>query len=104
MRKYLILLSLSLILGSSKTSEFKIEGMMCNFGCVKKIEKELNSIKGISDLNISFEKSNIIVTYDQDLVNDKMIIKRLNTNTNYLCSLKEDKEENSFISFFKNLF
>ena len=104
MKRYLLLLLLSLIIGSSKTSEFKIEGMMCDFGCVQKIERELNDIKGINDLNISFEKSNMIVTYNQELVNDKMIINRLNTNTSYLCSLKEDKKDNSFISFFKNLF
>ena len=99
----LVFLSLNLILSSVQTSEFNVKGMMCGMGCVKKIEKEINAIKGIKEYNINFEKSNMIITYDTELVNDSTIINVLNNNTTYSCTLKKE-EANSFISFFKNLF
>ena len=101
-KKILLLISFSLILCSCKTSEFNVKGMMCGNGCVKKIEKEINMIEGIKEYNISFQKSNMIITYDSNLVNENIIIEALNNNTNYSCTLKE--ETNSFMSFFKNLF
>ncbi len=103
LKKYILsILLLNLILCGIQTSEFNVKGMMCGNGCVKKIEKELNLIKGIDEYNISFEKSNIIITYDTALTNENAIIEKLDSNTTYSYTLK--KETNSFISFFKNLF
>ena len=105
MKKYILLVLLfNLILCATQISEFKIDGMMCGFGCVDKIKKEMDTIQGIQDYSISFEKSNMIVTYNNKFVNDKVIIDQLNSNTTYSCSLKNQEKSNSFISFFKNLF
>lgn len=105
MRKYILLaLSFNLILCVTQISEFKIDGMMCSFGCVDKIKKEMNTIQGIQDYSVSFEKKNMIVTYNAELVNNKIIIDRLNSNTTYSCSLKKQEKGNSFISFLKSLF
>ena len=100
-KKYILFLSFNLILCAIQTSEFNVKGMMCGYGCVQTIEKEINSIEGIEEYNVSFEKSNMIITYDNELTDDNTIMNRLNTNTNYSCSLKKT---NSFIYFFKNLF
>ena len=105
MKKYILLaLSFSLILCATQISEFKIDGMMCGFGCVDKIKKEIDTIQGVQDYSISFEKSNMIVTYNTELVNDQVIMDKLNSNTTYSCSLKNQKKSNSIISFFKHLF
>ena len=105
MRKYIsLILLVNLILCSNQTSEFNVKGMMCGFGCAKKIEKEINLLEGIKDFSVNFDESNMIVTYNSDLINDEIIMNVLNTNTTYSCTLKEEKKNNSFISFFKNLF
>ena len=100
-RKYILFLSFNLILCAVQTSEFNVKGMMCGNGCVKTIEKEINSIEGIKECSVSFEKSNMVITYDDELTNDNVIMSKLNTNTTYSCTFKKN---NSFISFFKNLF
>ena len=100
-RKYILFLLFNLILCAIQTSEFNVKGMMCGNGCVKTIEKEINSIEGIKEYSISFEKSNMIITYETELINDNTIMRKINANTTYSCTLKKN---NSFISFFKNLF
>ena len=101
MKKILTFLLFNLILCDTQTIDFNVKGMMCGLGCVKKIENELKSIEGVKDFNVSFEKSNVNITYDDQFVTDKIIIDQLNTNTTYSFNLKK---ENSFMSFFKNLF
>ena len=100
-RKYILFLSFNLVLCTIQTSEFNVNGMMCGNGCVKTIEKEINSMEGIKEYSVSFEKSNMVITYNSELINENIIISKLNTNTTYSYTLKET---NSFISFFKNLF
>ena len=103
-----ILLSIICIIGVSisadKTSTFDVKGMMCGGGCVKKINRAMDSIEGIKSREVNFEKSSMVVIYDDKIVNDKMIISALQEN-NYSCSLKEEQKKDSpIISFFKNLF
>ena len=103
-----ILLSIICIIGVSisadKTSTFDVKGMMCGGGCVKKINRAMDSIEGIKSREVIFEKETMIVVYDDKLVNDNMIISALKEN-NYSCSLKEQpKKDSPIISFFKNLF
>ena len=85
-----------------QTSEFNVKGMMCGNGCVKTIEKELKAIEGIKEYKISYEKGTMVITYDESLVNENIIIEELHNNTTYSYTLK--KETNSFIDFFKNFF
>ena len=97
MKKYILLVLLfNLILCATQISEFKIDGMMCGFGCVDKIKKEMDTIQGIQDYSISFEKSNMIVTYNNEFVNDKVIMDKLNSNTTYSCSLKNQEKSMQF--------
>ena len=91
-------------ISADKTSDFDVKGMMCAGGCVKKINRAMDSIEGIKSRSVDFEKSSMTVVYDDQIVNEKMIITALKEN-NYSCSLKEKpKSDSSVISFFKNLF
>ena len=91
-------------ISADKTSNFDVKGMMCAGGCVKKINRAMDSIEGIKSRSVDFEKSSMTVVYDDQIVNEKMIITALKEN-NYSCSLKEKpKSDSTVISFFKNLF
>ena len=104
MKKILILCMLGFILSEEKTSNFDVKGMMCGNGCVKKINKAMDSIEGVKFREVNFEKSSMSVTYDDQIVTDKIIITALKEN-NYSCSLKEKpKKDSPIISFFKSLF
>ena len=103
-----IIFSMICIIGISisadKTSNFDVKGMMCAGGCVKKINRAMDSIEGIKSREVNFEKSSMTVVYDDQLVNEKIIVAALKEN-NYSCSLKEKpKEDSRVMSFLKSLF
>lgn len=51
----------------------KINGMGCQ-NCVKAVTEELNSLEGISKVNVSLENACAEVEYDESKINtDKMI-------------------------------
>ena len=95
---------LGICMAADKTSDFDVKGMMCSGGCVKKINRAMDSIEGIKSREVNFEKSSMTVVYDDKKVNEDMIVAALKAN-NYSCSLKEKpNKDSSIISFFKNLF
>tara|TARA_Y100001936_G_C16018535_1_gene638003 strand:+ start:287 stop:613 length:327 start_codon:yes stop_codon:yes gene_type:complete len=105
-----LLLSMVLFVGmvfsAEKTSTYDVKGMMCGNGCVKKINRALNTLEGIKSKDVNFETSSMVVVYDDKLVSDKMIVAALKEN-NYSCSLKEKPgsgDDSPIMSFFKNLF
>ena len=103
-----ILFSMICIVGISisadKTSTFDVKGMMCGNGCVKKINRAMDSMEGVKSREVDFDKSSMVVIYDDQLISDKMIITALKEN-NYSCSLKEKpKKDSPIMSFFKSLF
>ena len=92
-----------LVFSAEKTSTYDVKGMMCGNGCVKKINRALNSLDGIKSKDVNFETSSMVVVYDDKLVSDKMIVAALKEN-NYSCSLKEKPGKGSdspIMSFFK---
>ena len=106
MKKMLItrLCLIGFILCEEKTSDFDVKGMMCGNGCVKNINRAMDSIEGIKSREVNYEKSTMTVVYDDQLVNDTMIIEALQKN-NYSCKLKEPpKKDSPLMRFFKNLF
>ena len=95
-----------LVFSTEKTSTYDVKGMMCGNGCVKKINRALNSLDGIKSKSVNFETSSMVVVYDDQLVNDKMIVEALKEN-NYSCAVKEKPRRGSdspIMSFFKGLF
>ncbi len=46
------------------TTSFNIEGMTCEFGCAKTIEKELSETSGVKSVKVDFDKKTAKVEYD----------------------------------------
>ena len=88
MRKYLALILLVSFLVSANTSEsYKVEGMSCGFGCVNKVKSVMNAIDGVNKCDVDFEKSLMIVEFDDSKVNSEIIIKSLSEETTYKTSM-----------------
>jgi len=65
--------------GETKTvATLEIEGMMCEKTCVNKIQKELQSVAGVTSADIDFDadrKSDLaIVEFDPSIVDEKSLI------------------------------
>jgi copper chaperone CopZ len=58
--------------------EFKIEGMTCT-GCEHHVKSEINKLKGITEVIVSYEKGNAIVSFDNKQVTVNDIIKAINS-------------------------
>ena len=69
-----MLLFVGIVFSAEKTSTYDVKGMMCGNGCVKKINRALNTLEGIKSKDVNFETSSMVVVYDDKLVSDKMIV------------------------------
>lgn len=56
-----------------KKEKFNIEGMTCS-SCSSHIEKAVKNINGIKNVNVNLLSNNMIVEYDEKILNDKKII------------------------------
>ena len=50
-------------------SEFTIDGMTCEIGCAKLIEKNINKMDGVKSAKVDFDKKLAMVEYDEAMVN-----------------------------------
>ena len=73
-------------------STFNIKGMTCAVGCVKKLETQLGLIEGVSSYNIDFEKSLMVLDYDQSKLSSQNIVESLSNSTDFQFSLLDAKE------------
>ena len=48
------------------TTSFNIEGMTCEVGCAKTIEKELNKTSGVKMATVNFDKKTAKIEYDSN--------------------------------------
>ena len=114
--KNLVFLLISSVLIAAPTS-FRVEGMMCGVACVNKIKAQVGTLEGVKSCDVNFEKSMMVVDYDNSKLNDEQIIKLLTENTTYKvttlegeptqtssdcqksCCAKKEK-----VGFFKKLF
>ena len=48
-----------------------IEGMQCNH-CKMSVEKALNSIEGITSVEVDLENKNAVIEYSKEIENDKI--------------------------------
>lgn len=58
-----------------QTASFSIEGMTCEIGCAKTIEKELNGLDGVQKATIDFEKKSATISYDKTILKTENISK-----------------------------
>lgn len=47
-----------------QTASFKIDGMHCEYGCAKGIEKKLAKLDGIKSAKVDFETKEAVIEYD----------------------------------------
>lgn len=58
-----------------QTSNFSIEGMTCEIGCAKTIEKELNALDGVQKATIDFKKKSATISFDKTILKTENISK-----------------------------
>jgi mercuric ion binding protein len=58
-----------------QTANFSVEGMTCEFGCAKTIQKELSNLDGVETATIDFEKKIGIVTFDKTIQTPETLAK-----------------------------
>lgn len=54
-------------------AEFSIEGMTCEIGCAKSIEKKMAKMDGVKFAKVDFDKKLAMVEYDQAKVSPKSL-------------------------------
>jgi len=54
-------------------AEFSIDGMTCEIGCAKSIEKKMAKLDGVKFAKVDFEKKLAMVEYDQAKVSPKTL-------------------------------
>lgn len=83
MKKYLnIFFSMILLLGAAafaaeKKVEIAIDGMTCK-NCVEKVQAALQKVEGVKSAEVSLEKRNAIVTYDDSKTDEKTLKQAVN--------------------------
>jgi copper chaperone CopZ len=58
-----------------QTASFSIEGMTCEIGCAKTIEKELNGLDGVQKATIDFKKKSATISFDKTILKTENISK-----------------------------
>jgi len=56
-----------------KKVEYDVKGMHC-ISCSMGISSILKKTKGVSDVNVELGSSKVWITYDENAVNDKLIV------------------------------
>jgi len=78
-----------------KVQKFDIEGMTCS-ACSNAVYKSVNKLEGINEVNVNLLNNNMLVKYDENLLNSNKIIQTVQ-KAGYSASLvqsKKTKKEN----------
>ena len=78
-----------------KKIDLLVPDMTCA-SCVNTIEKQLTRLDGIQSVNINFALGKVSVEFDEEKVNEQMIIKEIN-NAGYSARLENIKEVNIYV-------
>lgn len=76
-------------------AEFTIEGMSCEIGCAKTIEKKLAKMDGVKSAKVDFDKKLAMVEYDDARVNTKLLEETVQ-KTGDVYTVKEMRTVESF--------
>ena len=102
---FLVVCIFSGLLFSYQVSTFKVEGLMCVSGCVWKVNTVAQSILGVNESNVDFERGILTVQYDPKKVNDDLIIKELSKQTTYkITKIQNKANNNKILDWFNNIF
>ncbi|GIV41590.1 MAG: copper chaperone [Vicingaceae bacterium] len=65
-----------------KKTRLKIEGMSCQH-CVNSVKRTLESLNGVEHVDVSLEKNEANVEYDEQKTNPDMLVKSINDTEIY---------------------
>ena len=74
--------------------------MMCVSGCVWKVNSVTQSIEGVSESNVDFEKGVLTVKYDSLKTDNHIIISELSKQTTYI--VRESKKKSNVFDTITN--
>lgn len=74
-------------LAEMKTATFKVSGMTCAT-CPITVKKAMTRVPGVSQAQVSFEKSEAVVTFDDAKTNVDALMKA-SADAGYACTLKD---------------
>ena len=75
-----------------KKETFDVQGMTCS-SCVAHVEKAVKKLDGIENVNVNLLSNNMVVEYNEEVVNNEKIIKSVE-ESGYGASLKNSNNEN----------
>ena len=76
-KRFFVLFLYGLCFASPVKNTFNVEGMMCGYGCVSKINSVVTDLKGVKECNVDFENNIMEVVFDNTSINAQTIIKSL---------------------------
>lgn len=59
-----------------KTVEYKVTGMTCG-GCASSVRRVVSRNKGVDEVIVENMENKVVVTYDENLVNDDLIMSQI---------------------------
>lgn len=59
-----------------KTVEYNVSGMTCT-GCAGSVRRVISKNKGVDDVIVEHNQNKVIVTYDEKLVTDELVISQI---------------------------
>lgn len=62
------------LFAATQTATLKVPGMTCS-ACPITVKKALSKVDGVEKVNVSFEKKEAVVTFDDAKTNEKALIK-----------------------------
>jgi len=79
-------------------ASFIIEGMQCEYGCAKGIEKKLAKLEGIKSAEVDFDSKKAKIEYDATLQTPQIIAQAVeNMNDSYKVSDIKSSSDQSFL-------
>lgn len=84
-----------------KSQKFDIKGMTCS-ACSTAIDRSVKKLEGVDEVNVNLLNNSMIVKYDENILSDKTIIKRVE-DAGYEAFLSENKKITQNNSKEKNI-
>ncbi len=71
-------LSLTTAFAATKTTTIRVAGMKCN-QCSSSVAKALKATTGVQEAEVSFEKGQVVITYDDEKVTEVKLREVINS-------------------------
>lgn len=81
------------------TASFTVEGMHCEFGCAKGIEKKLAKLEGVQEVSVDFEGQKATISYDTNKQTPEVFVQTVeNMSDEYKVSDVTNSADKAFLS------